>query len=245
MAVTIQDDMLLAASQMSKKDGDAFLLALLAYGATGAEPKGKPVWLPTFTTCKERINMSEAKRKKAKEMAESRWGKQDAAADAQASCTSIMHTDTPQGASTRSIHKDTPQGDSTRSVHKDTPEMSRDEVSSVAVRSDETHARAQEWCMEEFQTGYRVLDNRDEGHNEPAESLLATYESVHGSGAGFERVRRAMSRPACEGCDHSEDRIVQCHNVTRDALVRWDRPLDGDPSRIIGKMLREDVDNYG
>ena len=55
MAVLIQDDMLEAASMMTKKQGGEFLLALLHYGFTGEEPTGKYSWLPTFIACKDRV----------------------------------------------------------------------------------------------------------------------------------------------------------------------------------------------
>lgn len=232
MAVTIQDDMLEAAGQMSKKDGDAFLLALLAYGYTGAEPKGKPTWLPTFTTCKKRITLSEKSRKKAKAMAESRWGKDDA----QASCTSMMHEHDAAADAQASCTSTMQQDDAQAGC--------LDEVRLGEVRRGEASApaRAQEWCMDEWQDGFRVLDSSHEGHQRPSESLAATYAAVHGSDSGFSRVRKAMERGRCATCQRGEDDVIACHNVTRDALERWDRPLDGDPSRIIRKMLKEDVD---
>ena len=229
MAVTIQDDMLEAAGQMSRKDGDAFLLALLAYGATGVEPKGRPSWLPTFTACKGRIAMSEEGRKKAKAMAKARWDKKNAAADAQASCTSTTHEqDAAADAQAGSLD-----------------EMRLDEMRCDEASDARTRARAREaegWCMDGRQEGFRVLDSSGKGHHVPSDSLRATYAARHGSDAGFARVRQAMSRPRCAGCGRDEESVIACHNTARDALVRWDRPLDGDPSKIVRKMLAEDVD---
>ena len=96
--------------------------------------------------------------------------------------------------------------------------------------------------MDEWQEGFRVLDSGDVGHQRPSESLEATYAAAHGSPSGFDRVRQAMARGRCATCRRGEDDVIACHNVVRDALVKWDRPLDGDPSRIIRKMLKEDAD---
>lgn len=64
MSVTIQDDMWEAAKLMAKAQRTAFLMALLEWGFEGAEPKGKPQWLPTFAVSKDRVELS-SKRSKA------------------------------------------------------------------------------------------------------------------------------------------------------------------------------------
>lgn len=58
MSVTIQDDMMAAAVAMPRKQGDAFLVALLRYGFLGEDPGGKQPWYPTFITCKDRVDLS-------------------------------------------------------------------------------------------------------------------------------------------------------------------------------------------
>lgn len=94
MAVTIYTDMVEAADMMPRAQRAAFLVALIDYGEKGIEPEGRPAWLPTFVTCKDRLNMSKEKREKAKRMAAARWGKDEDSTmqeDEQASCTSMMH----------------------------------------------------------------------------------------------------------------------------------------------------------
>ncbi|MBS5866219.1 MAG: hypothetical protein KIC37_07715 [Coriobacteriaceae bacterium] len=100
MPVLIQDDMLEAASMMTKKQGGEFLLALLRYGYTGEEPEGKHSWLPTFATCKSRIDMSKRARERAQNMANARYSKRD---DAQAECTSSVHKHDAQAECTSSV----------------------------------------------------------------------------------------------------------------------------------------------
>ena len=119
MAVLIQDDMLEAASMMTKKQGGEFLLALLRYGYTGEEPEGKHSWLPTFATCKSRIDMSKRARERAQNMANARYSKRD---DAQAECTSSVHKHDAQAECTSSVHKHDAQAECTSSVPVQHPE---------------------------------------------------------------------------------------------------------------------------
>ena len=160
---------------------------------------------------------------------QARWDKKNAAADAQASCTSTTHEqDAAADAQAGSLD-----------------EMRLDEMRCDEASDARTRARAREaegWCMDGRQEGFRVLDSSGKGHHVPSDSLRATYAARHGSDAGFARVRQAMSRPRCAGCGRDEESVIACHNTARDALVRWDRPLDGDPSKIVRKMLAEDVD---
>ena len=90
MPVTIQDDMLDAASAMPKRQGDDFLVALLRYGHTGEEPQGKPAWLPTFIACKSRIDMSQRAHERGRRAAEARFATHDGA---RASCKSAPEHD--------------------------------------------------------------------------------------------------------------------------------------------------------
>ena len=84
MAVTIQDDMLRAADMMPRAQRAAFLVALVDYGESGAEPQGRPQWLPAFEVCKDRVAMShdgheqakrdkDARREAARKAANARW----------------------------------------------------------------------------------------------------------------------------------------------------------------------------
>lgn len=110
MAVTIHSDMVRAADLMPKAQRSAFLVALIDYGEKGIEPEGRPTWLPTFETCKDRLDMGNAKREKAKRMAEARWGKHDKdddEHDAQAECTSMMHEHDAQAQCTDDAKHDT------------------------------------------------------------------------------------------------------------------------------------------
>lgn len=59
MGVVIHDDMVEAMEQIkTDKAKGEFLVALVRYGTTGAEPKGSPSWLPTFTVLKKRVKLS-------------------------------------------------------------------------------------------------------------------------------------------------------------------------------------------
>ena len=108
MPVLIQDDMLEAASMMTKRQGGEFLLALLRYGYTGEEPEGKHSWLPTFATCKSRIDMSKRARERAQSMADARYSKRD---DAQAECTSSVHKHDAQAECTSSVPVQHPENE--------------------------------------------------------------------------------------------------------------------------------------
>lgn len=96
MAMWIQDDYWEAAQAMPEKQRAPFLLAVVAYGMEGVEPKGNPTWLPTFLVIKKRIELSSERSEKGRKMAEARWGKRDAQASSKADaqqrssiCTSI------------------------------------------------------------------------------------------------------------------------------------------------------------
>ena len=218
MAVTIQDDMLLAASQMSKKDGDAFLLALLAYGATGAEPKGKPVWLPTFTTCKERIDMSEARRKLSQELNEAKRKKKTA----------------------RNDRTEAPHGDTARSDRTDTPEKSREEMSRDETTT--TRARAREGgggggCLK---SEIRMGSSDGDVYPTPYDALLATYSDKTGSDVGFSRaISVVSSREACSDCPMSEEMVMECAKAAYDAIVDWDRDKASTPMGILKAAMRQ------
>ena len=59
MGVVIHEDIYEACEQIkSEKLRGEFMLAVVRYGMTGAEPKGSPSWLPTFTVLKKRIKLS-------------------------------------------------------------------------------------------------------------------------------------------------------------------------------------------
>lgn len=59
MGVVIHDDVFEGMEQIkTEKAKGEFMLAVVRYGMTGAEPKGSPSWLPTFTVLKKRIKLS-------------------------------------------------------------------------------------------------------------------------------------------------------------------------------------------
>lgn len=59
MGVVIHEDIYEACEQIkSEKLRGEFILAVVRYGMTGAEPKGSPSWLPTFTVLRKRIKLS-------------------------------------------------------------------------------------------------------------------------------------------------------------------------------------------
>lgn len=101
MSVNVQDDFWDAAQWMPEDQARAFVFALVRFGMTGEEPEPGEPWYPTFVACKGRVELSVAKQRKARGMAEARWqcrdgGKDDDAAPDQAGCAddaSTMHDD--------------------------------------------------------------------------------------------------------------------------------------------------------
>lgn len=92
MSVNVQDDFWDAAQYMPEDQAQAFVYALVRFGMTGEEPEPFEPWYPTFVACKGRVELSVAKQRKARGMAEARWqgrdgGKDEDAAPDQASCT--------------------------------------------------------------------------------------------------------------------------------------------------------------
>lgn len=91
MSVNVQDDFWDAAQWMPEDQAQAFVYALVRFGMTGEEPEPGEPWYPTFVACKGRVELSVAKQRKARGMAEARWqgrdGKDEDAAPDQASCT--------------------------------------------------------------------------------------------------------------------------------------------------------------
>lgn len=91
MSVNVQDDFWDAAQYMPDDQAREFVYALVRFGMTGEEPEPFEPWYPTFVACKGRVELSVAKQRKAKGMAEARWqgrdGKDEDAAPDQAGCT--------------------------------------------------------------------------------------------------------------------------------------------------------------
>ena len=104
MSVNVQDDFWDAAQWMPEDQAQAFVFALVRFGMTGEEPEPGEPWYPTFVACKGRVELSVAKQRKAKGMAEARWqgrdGKDEDAAPGQASCTGDAKHDARGDAST-------------------------------------------------------------------------------------------------------------------------------------------------
>ena len=92
MSVNVQDDFWDAAQWMPDDQAQAFVYALVRFGMTGEEPEPGEPWYPTFVACRGRVELSVAKQRKAKGMAEARWQGRDGckdedAAPDQAGCT--------------------------------------------------------------------------------------------------------------------------------------------------------------
>lgn len=90
MSVNVQDDFWDAAQYMPDDQAREFVYALVRFGMTGEEPEPFEPWYPTFVACKGRVELSVAKQRKARGMAEARWqgrdGKDADAAPDQAGC---------------------------------------------------------------------------------------------------------------------------------------------------------------
>lgn len=82
MAVTIQDDFWAAAQYMPDDQAQVFVYALVRFGITGEEPDPSEPWYPTFVACRGRVELSQAKQRKAQRMSEARWGRRGAQDDA-------------------------------------------------------------------------------------------------------------------------------------------------------------------
>lgn len=198
-----------------------FLMALVDYGMTGVEPKGKPAWLPVFEVCKERINMSEARRLRSQELNEAKRKKNTA----------------------RNDRTEQPHGDTARNDRTEAPEMSRDEMSRDE-EEDRTHLRAGR-LMECMRGRIRMRDPEGEVHDTPLAALRAAYEIRKGSDAGFETsVWAGMRREACEGCDRSDESVKRCALVARNAISKWDPAEYPKPTGLLKVEFRE-VDGLG
>ena len=104
MSVNVQDDFWDAAQYMPDDQAREFVYALVRFGMTGEEPEPFEPWYPTFVACKGRVELSVAKQRKARGMAEARWqgrdGKDADAAPDQAGCTDDAKHDARDEAST-------------------------------------------------------------------------------------------------------------------------------------------------
>ena len=105
MSVNVQDDFWDAAQWMPEDQAKAFVYALVRFGMTGEEPEPGEPWYPTFVACKGRVELSVAKQRKARGMAEARWQGRDGDKDAdaapdQAGCTDDAKHDARDEAST-------------------------------------------------------------------------------------------------------------------------------------------------
>lgn len=104
MSVNVQDDFWDAAQYMPDDQAREFVYALVRFGMTGEEPEPFEPWYPTFVACKGRVELSVAKQRKARGMAEARWqgrdGKDADAAPGQAGCTDGAKHDARDEAST-------------------------------------------------------------------------------------------------------------------------------------------------
>lgn len=83
MGMVIHDDFWAACQAMPEKQRAPFLYALALYRFEKKEPKGNPPWLPTFIALRDRIDMADEASERGRKMAQARWGKRKAQADAQ------------------------------------------------------------------------------------------------------------------------------------------------------------------
>lgn len=93
MGMVIHDDMWAACKQLPEKQRGAFLLAICNYGFEGVEPKGSPPWLFGFTLIRDRIRMGNEASEKGRAMANARWAKERAKANAAAQQESDTQAD--------------------------------------------------------------------------------------------------------------------------------------------------------
>ena len=104
MSVNVQDDFWDAAQWMPEDQAREFVYALVRFGMTGEEPEPGEPWYPTFVACKGRVELSVAKQRKARGMAEARWqgrdGNDEDATPGQASCADDAKHDARDEAST-------------------------------------------------------------------------------------------------------------------------------------------------
>ena len=104
MSVNVQDDFWDAAQWMPEDQAREFVYALVRFGMTGEEPEPGEPWYPTFVACKGRVELSVAKQRKARGMAEARWqgrdGNDEDATPDQASCADDAKHDARDEAST-------------------------------------------------------------------------------------------------------------------------------------------------
>lgn len=190
MATTIQADMQQAgrivAAMFGKAARQEFIVALNDYGetgehpaayeefvATGELPKGAPKWLPTYATCWERIDMSEAARERSRAMNDAKRRKRE-------------RKDAPRGGTTGSDHVDAPCGGSC-------VEGSSGEVSSGEQRC----AR-----MAEPEEGKVFLDSEDGVHQTRRDALVTTYR-VRTGRDDYDRFASKALDGRCAGCDGS------------------------------------------
>lgn len=221
MAVTIQDDMMRAASMLPKTQRAAFLVALLDYGEYGIEPKGKPQWLPTFEACKERVQLSKHRYDKGKQMADARWNKQDA----QASCTNADKH-----------HAQASCTDANKHLTENENENEKEKENATTTR-----ARAREGggggCMH---SAIRMRASDKEIYPTPADALRATYSEKVGNDVGFSRALSVVtSRDACSECDCSEKRVMECAAAAKAAILDWDGEKASTPLGILKAAMRQ------
>ena len=134
MSVNVQDDFWDAAQYMPDDQAREFVYAIVRFGMTGEEPEPFEPWYPTFVACKGRVELSVAKQRKARGMAEARWqgrdGKDADAAPDQAGCTcdakhdargdaSIMHDGDQAGCTCDAKHRPEKESESEKESEKE------------------------------------------------------------------------------------------------------------------------------
>lgn len=105
MGMVIHDDFWEACQAMPEKQRAPFLYALAEYRFEKKEPKGSPPWLPTFIALKQRIDLGDEASERGRKMAQARWGKQKAQAQAeQAAQASGQHDAQAHAAANAQAH---------------------------------------------------------------------------------------------------------------------------------------------
>ena len=136
MSVNVQDDFWDAAQYMPDDQAREFVYAIVRFGMTGEEPEPLEPWYPTFVACKGRVELSVAKQRKARGMAEARWqgrdGKDADAAPDQASCTGdAVHRPEKESESEKESEKEKEMKGARRARARFSP-PSADDVSAYA-----------------------------------------------------------------------------------------------------------------
>lgn len=218
MSVTIQDDMMAAAEAMPRRQGDAFLVALVRYGLSGEEPRPGTAWYPTFITCKDRISMSADASANGRLGAVKRWGKDQGkqgaatmADGAQPSCPSDRGHDGPDAGGHDSQSADSYDGPNVGGHDSQSAEGHDAEKSREEMRGDEER-------KEEDKEETRTLGASGSERNAQTAEVIAHLNAACGKRY---RADAASSREII-GARLAEGFTVEdCKRVIDNMAARW------------------------